>query len=315
MENQMKQFHNILFVSNGVGEDAEALQFAIKLANDNKATLDCLVLCPLFNDNLDDYIKLYETFLLENMNKAIKAAYSSLSLKMKKAALKVDVEWGGTPDIRIVQRVLRQEYDLVIKAIEQNDSPRGFKALDMALLRKCPSTVYLHRPFKSSESLNIAVAIDPKDEEASDHELALNLLKLSHSLSTEYKAHLSIISCWDFILEHFLKTSVFVDVSQKELEGMIMQESNSDYNALHNLVHKAGIKDEPTIYHQRGNPTELIPTIIHEKRIDVLVMGTVARTGISGFIIGNTAENILQKIDCSLWALKPQGFVSPVKAY
>lgn len=32
-------------------------------------------------------------------------------------------------------------------------------------------------------------------------------------------------------------------------------------------------------------------------------------------IIGNTAENILQKIDCSLLALKPLGFVSPVKAY
>jgi len=44
-------------------------------------------------------------------------------------------------------------------------------------------------------------------------------------------------------------------------------------------------------------------------------MGTVARTGISGFIIGNTAENILEEISCSLIALKPEGFVSPVKAY
>jgi nucleotide-binding universal stress UspA family protein len=52
-----------------------------------------------------------------------------------------------------------------------------------------------------------------------------------------------------------------------------------------------------------------------KSQIDILIMGTVARTGISGFIIGNTAENILQKIDCSLLALKPQGFVSPVKAY
>jgi len=52
-----------------------------------------------------------------------------------------------------------------------------------------------------------------------------------------------------------------------------------------------------------------------ETKIDILIMGTVARTGISGFIIGNTAENILQKIDCSLLALKPQGLVSPVKAY
>ncbi|MFO0070344.1 MAG: universal stress protein, partial [Alphaproteobacteria bacterium] len=30
---------------------------------------------------------------------------------------------------------------------------------------------------------------------------------------------------------------------------------------------------------------------------------------------GNTAENILQKLSCSLLALKPNGFVSPVKAY
>ena len=52
-----------------------------------------------------------------------------------------------------------------------------------------------------------------------------------------------------------------------------------------------------------------------DKKIDILVMGTVARTGISGFIIGNTAENTVQKLSCSLMALKPQGFVSPVKAY
>lgn len=49
--------------------------------------------------------------------------------------------------------------------------------------------------------------------------------------------------------------------------------------------------------------------------MDILVMGTVARTGIPGFIIGNTAENVFQKLSCSLMALKPQGFVSPMKAY
>lgn len=59
----------------------------------------------------------------------------------------------------------------------------------------------------------------------------------------------------------------------------------------------------------------MMQKVIEEKKIDVLVMGTVARTGIPGFIIGNTAEIILQKIDCSLLALKPLGFVSPVKAY
>jgi nucleotide-binding universal stress UspA family protein len=46
---------------------------------------------------------------------------------------------------------------------------------------------------------------------------------------------------------------------------------------------------------------------------DLVVMGTIARTGISGFIIGNTAESILDQLTCSVLAVKPPGFVTPVK--
>ncbi len=41
-------------------------------------------------------------------------------------------------------------------------------------------------------------------------------------------------------------------------------------------------------------------------------MGTVARTGFSAFLIGNTAETILQRLECSVLAVKPDRFVSPV---
>jgi nucleotide-binding universal stress UspA family protein len=41
-------------------------------------------------------------------------------------------------------------------------------------------------------------------------------------------------------------------------------------------------------------------------------MGTVARTGISGLIIGNTAEAILNQLTCSVPAIKPPGFQTPV---
>jgi len=43
-----------------------------------------------------------------------------------------------------------------------------------------------------------------------------------------------------------------------------------------------------------------------------VVMGTVARVGIPGFIIGNTAESILYRLNQSVFAIKPQGYVSPV---
>ena len=40
-------------------------------------------------------------------------------------------------------------------------------------------------------------------------------------------------------------------------------------------------------------------------------MGTMARSGIAGLLIGNTAERVLRKLPCSVLAVKPDGFVSP----
>jgi universal stress protein E len=42
-------------------------------------------------------------------------------------------------------------------------------------------------------------------------------------------------------------------------------------------------------------------------------MGIVSRAGIAGLLIGNTAEIVLQKVDCSMLTVKLEGFVTPVK--
>lgn len=57
---------------------------------------------------------------------------------------------------------------------------------------------------------------------------------------------------------------------------------------------------------------KLIPKLAQTKGIELIVMGTVCRTGVAGLIIGNTAENILRQVDCSVLTVKPEGFVSPV---
>jgi nucleotide-binding universal stress UspA family protein len=55
-----------------------------------------------------------------------------------------------------------------------------------------------------------------------------------------------------------------------------------------------------------------IPELVKEHQIDLVMMGTVGRIGIPGFLMGNTAEMILNRIDCSVLAIKPEGFVTPV---
>ena len=62
----------------------------------------------------------------------------------------------------------------------------------------------------------------------------------------------------------------------------------------------------------KGDPEALIPGLAKRKRIELLVMGTVTRAGVAGFIMGNTAEWVLTQVDCSVLTTKPAGFVSPV---
>ena len=62
----------------------------------------------------------------------------------------------------------------------------------------------------------------------------------------------------------------------------------------------------------KGDATELVPRLTDRNKIKLIIMGTLCRTGVMGFFIGNTAEKVLQQVDCSVLALKPEGFKTPV---
>ena len=69
---------------------------------------------------------------------------------------------------------------------------------------------------------------------------------------------------------------------------------------------------KPHLHLIEGDPVERIPDLVMEQGIDLLVMGTVCRTGLAGFFIGNTAEKVLSEVNCSVLTVKPKGFVTPV---
>ena len=69
---------------------------------------------------------------------------------------------------------------------------------------------------------------------------------------------------------------------------------------------------KPITHLVKGSARKEVPALAKELAVDCIVMGTVARTGVRGFIMGNTAETILEQIDCSVLAVKPEGFLTPV---
>ncbi|MBF0264105.1 MAG: universal stress protein [Gammaproteobacteria bacterium] len=64
---------------------------------------------------------------------------------------------------------------------------------------------------------------------------------------------------------------------------------------------------------KKGEAAEVALKLAKRNNIDLVIMGTVARTGIPGFFIGNTAERILNSVDSSILAVKPKSFSTPIK--
>ncbi|MFG0261979.1 MAG: universal stress protein, partial [Novipirellula sp. JB048] len=69
------------------------------------------------------------------------------------------------------------------------------------------------------------------------------------------------------------------------------------------------------IHMEPGDPSEVIRGIADRIEADLMVMGTVCRTGVPGFLIGNTADSIIAGLTCSMLALKPTGFRSPIEVH
>ncbi len=312
----MQSFRNILFVSRGGDDETDALKQALSLARNHKAQLTAIHVCPEITNALAPYKEKLLESLKQELEQAIESACTSITLDRDEVPVTVNVEFAGTPVVHIIQRVLRDGFDLIVKEAEPRDDQRGFKAFDMHLLRKCPCPVWLCRPIaRSRHDIRVGVAIDPEGQGATNHDLSLRLLTLARSLADTCSGELAIISCWEFEYESFLRQNVWARVADDEVERTIAGAQAAHRSTLNDLLAESGIEGTNHIHHLRGQPSELIPSRVEDLDIDILVMGTVARTGLPGFVIGNTAENIVQKIRCSLLALKPPGFVSPVKAY
>ncbi|OJV92916.1 MAG: universal stress protein [Gammaproteobacteria bacterium 39-13] len=312
----MQRFNNILFVSHGVGDKKNALKQALSIARNNKAILTALIIYPELPKELINYREQFEMMLKEQLQKSIQVSREEINLSEEELQVKIEIENGKAPAVRIVKHVLKSGYDLVVKDAESENQDKGFKSVDIELLSKCPCPVWLCRPISEHRNkIKVAVAIDPKDIPPEGYDLSLLLLRISRSLADTCNGELGIISCWDYELEHFLRNNIWSQITEDEITKILMSVETEHRAALDGMIRESNINGKNGIYHIRGQADVIIPQFVVDEKIDILVMGTVARTGISGFIFGNTAEDILRKLRCSVLAIKPNGFVSPIKAY
>ncbi len=229
----------------------------------------------------------------------------------------------GRRYLELAREASRGEYDVLMKEAESHPSML-FGSVDMYLLRSCPCPVWLFKPDHASRGFSkVVAAVDPapppdssdvlhiKEELAPKEEsLDFKILEFASELAKEEGSELHIVHAWSAPGEELLQGEAML--SEDQVASYIEESRIQAKKAVDHLLAKSAESDGRRIVHMlNGDPADVITNFAITQNVDLIVMGTVARTGIPGLLIGNTAESILQRVDCSVLAIKPDGFVSP----
>lgn len=314
----MKRFRNILLIHDPASPDQGALRRASSLAKRNQARLTLFSVLKDVPPSAylvvaDRSVSQLQAELSEERGDMLDQQARHIAADGVEVATRVVT---GMPFLEIIRQVLREQHDLVILTAEGKGGikERVFGSTSMHLMRKCPCPVWVMKPKCAKPYRRIMAAVDVADrfpDEPERRSLNSVIMQLASDLARMDHSELHLVQAWSLYAEGYLEARG--GMSDKQIRKMrqeLKQQYESRIGTLLGDIDLRGIE-----FHQhlvRSSASEAIIKQVRKHQIDLLVMGTVCRTGLSGFFIGNTAEKVLGNVDCSVLTLKPEGFVSPV---
>jgi len=307
----MNRFKNILLVFDPERNDDNTVSLAIGLAGRNQSDLTLISVV----EDLPPEVRMLDTGqpikgLLESVIKDRREQLQPLIESIGAAGIKArTLVVPGTPFLEIIRQVLRGPHDLVMVTAEGTDGlkERLFGSITMHLMRKCPCPVWAIKPASHKSFTRILAAIDPD----SPGNLDKLVMDLASSLAYLEKSELHVVHAWNLPGEEQIRNRGVI--LQGELDMWLRGVHSRRQKQLGDLLgHYSSLDLKPRVHLIQGRAGTVISEVVREEKIDLLVMGTVCRTGVGGFFIGNTAETVLSQVDCTVLSVKPEGFVTPV---
>jgi nucleotide-binding universal stress UspA family protein len=166
---------------------------------------------------------------------------------------------------------------------------------DWKLLRQCPSPVLLVKTAGSWKDKVILAAVDVGNSDLEHRHLHDTIIDHGYDIATLAKAHLHVISAHPSPM----LSSADPTFQLSETIQARYREQCKSFQAEFDI-------DDEHLHIEEGPADVLIPFMVHKLQAAVTVIGTVARSGLSGALIGNTAEVVLDSVESDVLVLKPQ---------
>lgn len=308
----MKRFKNILVATDTRVENQNIIEEAVDRAEKNGAKLKLVDVVPpipwtarLF---LNDHEHMQELMIREKESQleAIAAPIRAVGIEVSTKVLV------GKTSVEIIREVLRSGHDLVMRIAKGAKSRRNgfFGTTGFRLLRECPCVVHLVGPKSSPPLKHVLACVDPSTDDAVDAELNETIFQLAEDISGRYDAKFSVVHSWTIDAERLLEGRMPTEDFERMKDGR----QSHIRKLLDQFLKTQGCSaDHGHMHLLKGDASIVIPQFAKVEDVDLVVMGTVGRSGAVGFLMGNTVEQILESIECSVLAVKLKGFVSPIR--
>ena len=315
--NQMSSFQNILVEVHGDSIQSGPWRRAGRIATHSAARLTLVRVLEEFPwytrlviPRSGDLLELIERDRTEQLQRLAEAILE----ESPGTVLDVEVLRGHCA-VELTRAVLRHGHDLLIKEAE-DEAVGVFGSTDLRLLRYCPCPVWItRRGERDAPYRRIVAAIDPipddKDRNALDEQILETALRIGEIEGPDTEVH--VIHAWSAPGELLLRSGPhrvpqrLIDEYSKQMEDEIKRTIDRFLDPFRGRI------APERVHLLNGEARAVLSQFVSSREVDLVVMGTLGRARLVGLLMGNTAETILGQLGCSVLALKPPAFVSPVR--
>ncbi len=299
----MNRFNNILVVLEAKSDKQPALERAIHFAE----SLDCQLTVrlgansrrSLINDQAaKDFKQQLEKNCLNYISEFLQP-YEDRGYKFN-----ISLGW----DEHSFEGIIREAHDtgaqLIIKSSKPHNKFKNFliTPTDWHLLRKSPLPILLVHSASPQKPKKILAAVSSMTTD--DEHLALDKKVIEYALDLKsiFDAELQVFNAYAPV-----PLGVSLDGAGIYQDEYLIDLQKQQHLKTLELTRQFNIEDSSVVTRQ-GDAQIVISEYASEQKIDLIILGTIARNGLSGMLLGNTAEQILDDLECAVLTLKQDGF-------
>ncbi|GGP55253.1 universal stress protein E [Shewanella algicola] len=308
----MKDYKKILVVINPTTDHQPALARAVELASKSNAEITAFLSIFDFSYEMTSILSSQEREAMRQgvIDQRIAWLESAISgFNSKNLTINTEVVWHNRPFESVINFAIDGDFDLIVKSTHQHDKLKAviFTPTDWHLMRKSPVPVLMVKEHDWPVAGKIVCAVNVVSEDDDHQTLNGKIISQALNLSKKFSASVHLVNGYP-------GTPVNLAIELPDFDANI-------YNNTVKMQHEQRVQYLAQAYNiplenchvEEGLPEDVIPELASKLDAELVVLGTVGRTGFSAALIGNTAEHVIDSINCDLLAIKPDGYKSPLE--